>query len=41
MAAERVRATGEVVQVDLSPLKCGSRSGRGPTAVLGGGPAAG
>ncbi|MGH3846741.1 MAG: sensor histidine kinase, partial [Pseudonocardiaceae bacterium] len=34
-AAERVRATGEVVHVDLSPLQRGGRSGRGPTAVLG------
>jgi two-component system, OmpR family, sensor histidine kinase SenX3 len=34
-AAEQVRATGEVVQVDLSPLDRGARSGRGPTAVLG------
>ncbi|MGH4001881.1 MAG: sensor histidine kinase, partial [Pseudonocardiaceae bacterium] len=33
--AEQVRATGEVVQVDLSPLDRGTRSGRGPTAVLG------
>ena len=35
MAAERVRATGDVLQVDLSPLRCGVRPGRGPTAVLG------
>ena len=34
-AAEQVRATGTVVQVDLSPLDRGARSGRGPTAVLG------
>ncbi|MGH3780964.1 MAG: sensor histidine kinase, partial [Pseudonocardiaceae bacterium] len=34
-AAEQVRETGEVVQVDLSPLDHGARSGRGPTAVLG------
>ncbi|MGH3773791.1 MAG: sensor histidine kinase [Pseudonocardiaceae bacterium] len=34
-AAEQVRDTGEVVHVDLSPLDRGSRSGRGPTAVLG------
>ena len=34
-AAEQVRATGEVVQVDLSPLDRGTRAGRGPTAVLG------
>jgi len=34
-AAEQVCATGEVVQVDLSPLDHGVRSGRGPTAVLG------
>ena len=34
-AAEQVRDTGEVVQVDLSPLDHGVRSGRGPTAVLG------
>jgi two-component system, OmpR family, sensor histidine kinase SenX3 len=34
-AAERVRDTGEVVHVDLSPLDRGARSGRGPTAVLG------
>ncbi|MGH3981275.1 MAG: sensor histidine kinase [Pseudonocardiaceae bacterium] len=34
-AAEQVRATGEVVQVDLSPLDRAARSGRGPTAVLG------
>ncbi|MDQ4010975.1 MAG: ATP-binding protein [Actinomycetota bacterium] len=34
-AAEQVRATGEVVQVDLSPLDRGARPGRGPTAVLG------
>ncbi len=34
-AAEQVRVTGEVVQVDLSPLDRGTRSGRGPTAVLG------
>ncbi len=34
-AAEQVRATGAVVQVDLSPLDRGTRSGRGPTAVLG------
>ena len=35
MAAERVRATGEVLHVDLSLLRCGVRPGRGPTAVLG------
>jgi two-component system, OmpR family, sensor histidine kinase SenX3 len=34
-AAERVRETGERVQVDLSPLARGVRSGRGPIAVLG------
>lgn len=34
-AAEQVRATGEVVHVDLSPVDHGARSGRGPTAVLG------
>jgi two-component system, OmpR family, sensor histidine kinase SenX3 len=34
-AAERVLVTGEVVQVDLSPLEQSARSGRGPTAVLG------
>jgi two-component system sensor histidine kinase SenX3 len=34
-AAEQVRDTGQVVRVDLSPLDCGARSGRGPTAVLG------
>ena len=34
-AAEQVRASGEVVHVDLSPLDHGGRSGRGPTAVLG------
>ncbi len=34
-AAEQVRETGEVVQVDLSPRDHGVRSGRGPTAVLG------
>jgi two-component system, OmpR family, sensor histidine kinase SenX3 len=34
-AAEQVRASGEVVHVDLSPLERGGRSGRGPTAVLG------
>ena len=34
-AAEQVRATGTVVQVDLSPLDRVARSGRGPTAVLG------
>ncbi|MGH3782729.1 MAG: sensor histidine kinase [Pseudonocardiaceae bacterium] len=34
-AVEQVRETGEVVQVDLSPLDHGARSGRGPTAVLG------
>jgi two-component system sensor histidine kinase SenX3 len=34
-AAEKVRDTGEVVHVDLSPLDHGVRSGRGPTAVLG------
>ncbi|HEX4099738.1 MAG TPA: ATP-binding protein [Pseudonocardiaceae bacterium] len=33
--AEQVRDTGEVVQVDLSPLDHGARSGRGPSAVLG------
>jgi two-component system sensor histidine kinase SenX3 len=35
IAAEQVRATGEVLQVDLSPLRRGARSGRGPTAVVG------
>ncbi len=35
IAAERVRTTGEVLQVDLSPLRRGARSGRGPTAVVG------
>jgi two-component system sensor histidine kinase SenX3 len=34
-AAERVRETGEGVEVDLSPLKRGVRSGRGPISVLG------
>jgi two-component system sensor histidine kinase SenX3 len=34
-AAEQVRDTGEVVQVDLSPVDHGTRSGRGPSAVLG------
>ncbi|MGQ0778681.1 MAG: sensor histidine kinase [Pseudonocardiales bacterium] len=34
-AAQQVLASGEVVQVDLSPLTQGARSGRGPTAVLG------
>ncbi|MGH3929472.1 MAG: sensor histidine kinase, partial [Pseudonocardiaceae bacterium] len=34
-AAQRVLETGKVVQVDLSPLTQGARSGRGPTAVLG------
>jgi two-component system, OmpR family, sensor histidine kinase SenX3 len=34
-AAEQVRATGAVVQVNLSPLDRGARAGRGPTAVLG------
>ena len=34
-AAEQVLLTGDVVQVDLSPLDQGARSGRGPTAVLG------
>ncbi|MFN2494577.1 MAG: sensor histidine kinase [Pseudonocardiaceae bacterium] len=34
-AAERVLASGEVVQVDLSPLEQGARTGRGPAAVLG------
>ena len=34
-AAEQVRASGEVVMVDLSPLDRGARAGRGPTAVLG------
>ncbi len=34
-AAQRARDTSEVVQVDLSPLEHGARSGRGPTAVLG------
>jgi two-component system, OmpR family, sensor histidine kinase SenX3 len=34
-AAEQVRDTGEVVEVDLSPLDLGARSGRGPTAVRG------
>jgi len=34
-AAERVLEGGEVVQVDLSPLERGARTGRGPTAVLG------
>jgi two-component system sensor histidine kinase SenX3 len=34
-AAEQVRDTGQVVRVDLSPLDCGARSGRGPTAVVG------
>ncbi|HEY3896062.1 MAG TPA: histidine kinase dimerization/phospho-acceptor domain-containing protein, partial [Pseudonocardiaceae bacterium] len=34
-AAEQVRASGQVVHVDLSPLDQGRGSGRGPTAVLG------
>ncbi|MGH3674056.1 MAG: histidine kinase dimerization/phospho-acceptor domain-containing protein, partial [Pseudonocardiaceae bacterium] len=34
-AAEQVRASGQVVHVDLSPLDRGRGSGRGPTAVLG------
>jgi two-component system sensor histidine kinase SenX3 len=34
-AAEHVLDTGEVVQVDLSPLDQGTRSGRTPAAVLG------
>jgi two-component system, OmpR family, sensor histidine kinase SenX3 len=34
-AAEQVRASGEVVHVDLSPLERGGRAGRGPTAVRG------
>jgi two-component system, OmpR family, sensor histidine kinase SenX3 len=34
-AAEQVRVSGEVVQVDLSPLQRPGRTGRGPTAVLG------
>jgi two-component system sensor histidine kinase SenX3 len=34
-AAEQVRASGEVVLVDLSPLGRGDHSGRGPTAVRG------
>ncbi|HEV7828817.1 MAG TPA: histidine kinase dimerization/phospho-acceptor domain-containing protein, partial [Pseudonocardiaceae bacterium] len=34
-AAEQVRASGEVVHVDLSPIERGGRSGRGPTAVRG------
>lgn len=34
-AAERVLHTGQIVQVDLSPLERGTRLGRGPTAVLG------
>ncbi|MGH3753088.1 MAG: sensor histidine kinase [Pseudonocardiaceae bacterium] len=34
-AAQRARDTGDVVQVDLSPLDASARSGRGPTAVLG------
>ncbi|MGH3942738.1 MAG: sensor histidine kinase [Pseudonocardiaceae bacterium] len=34
-AAQQVLESGEVVQVDLSPLTQGARSGRGPTAVLG------
>ena len=34
-AAQHARDTGEVVQVDLSPLDSSARSGRGPTAVLG------
>jgi two-component system sensor histidine kinase SenX3 len=34
-AAEQVRASGEVVLVDLSPLDRSGRAGRGPTAVLG------
>ncbi|MGH4014142.1 MAG: sensor histidine kinase [Pseudonocardiaceae bacterium] len=34
-AAEHVLETGDVVQVDLSPLEQGARAGRGPTAVLG------
>jgi len=34
-AAEHVAATGEPVEVDLSPLERGTLSGRGPAAVLG------
>jgi two-component system sensor histidine kinase SenX3 len=34
-AAEQVRASGEVVHIDLSPLERPGRAGRGPTAVLG------
>ena len=34
-AAEQVRETGAVVDVDLSPLDHGARSGRGPTRVSG------
>ena len=34
-AAEQVLQSGEVVQVDLSPLEQGARTGRGPAAVLG------
>ncbi len=34
-AAEQVRATGEVVRVDLSPSDREARSGREPTAILG------
>ncbi|MGH3813008.1 MAG: sensor histidine kinase [Pseudonocardiaceae bacterium] len=34
-AAEQVRATGEVVRVDLSPADREARSGREPTAILG------
>ncbi|GGM69674.1 two-component sensor histidine kinase [Longimycelium tulufanense] len=33
-AAEQVLETGDVVQVDLSPLERGALSGRGPAAVL-------
>jgi two-component system sensor histidine kinase SenX3 len=34
-AAEHVLTTGEVVQIDLTPLEQGTRAGRGPAAVLG------
>jgi two-component system sensor histidine kinase SenX3 len=34
-AAQQVLASGQVVQVDLSPLEHSARTGRGPTAVLG------
>jgi two-component system sensor histidine kinase SenX3 len=34
-AAEQVLEYGEVIQVDLSPLDQGPRTGRGPAAVLG------